>query len=168
MNRFGIATVISIAGFALLASQAPSEAQYGRSNTGATRRYDPRKAKKQDKEYSFVKMDRPVSLPSLPQFTGKQFFVNGMSYPNNKSGPGWIQTYNCENPKEEIKSWWANALRMHQWKITFTDATTVKGQLKDGSTCSITIASPINTDKKKMKNCRASYSVYYHQMKKRR
>lgn len=169
MKRIVLGASILTFGLTILFSSTPASAQYGQQKQfGGTKKYDGKNKKKQESEFQYTNMDRPVSLPSLPQFSGKQHFISGLSYPNSKNGPGWIQTFNVENPESDVKSWWTNALRMHQWKITFTDQKTVRGKLKDGSVCTVTVDPPVNTTKDKMKNCRASYAVYYHQVKKQR
>lgn len=164
MNRTSTAL-----GLVLLLSCLPAQAQYGQQpQYGGTQRYNGRNQKKQDPEHQANTLDRPISLPSLPDYTGKQFFITGLSYPNAKDGPGYIQTFNVEGiTEDQLKTWWTSTLRSNYWKITFTDQKSVRGRLKDGSTCTITIEPAANTTKEKSKGCRASYTIYYHQVKKR-
>ncbi|MBI1268799.1 hypothetical protein GC174_00045 [bacterium] len=159
---------IAVVGLAFLMTSAPAWAQYGQQQFGGTQRYNGKNQKKQDSEHQASNLDRPVSLPNLPDYTGKQYFVTGLSYPNAKDGPGYIQTFNVENTEDQVKSWWKSALSSGNWKITFTDQHSMRGKLKDGSTCTITVEPPANTTKDKMKGCRASYTVYYHQVNRRR
>ena len=154
---------------ALLIALLPAQAQYGQQKTfGGTKKFDGKNIKKQDAEHSASSLDRPVTLPSLPSFTGTQHFIMGLSYPNAKNGPGWIQTFNVQNTEEQVMQWWTSALRQHQWKVTYTDKKTVRAKLKDGSTCTVTVDPPTNSTKEKMKGCHASYSVYYHKFEKPR
>jgi|GEM_PF-1394573 hypothetical protein len=113
----------------------------------------------QPSEYAATNMDRPVSLPDIPQFTGKQEFSTGLIYNNAKGGPGYYMTYNTENPQEEVRSWWLNALRMHQWKVEFSDEAHIKAHTKKGGKCTISVAAPMGAKSPKM---RASYTILYH------
>lgn len=113
----------------------------------------------QPSEYAATNMDRPVALPDIPQFTGKQEFSTGLIYNNAKGGPGYYMTYNTENPQEEVRSWWMNALRMHQWKVEFSDEAHIKAHTKKGGKCSIQVAAPMGAKSPKM---RASYTIFYH------
>lgn len=114
----------------------------------------------QASEFAATNMDRPVSLPDLPQFTGKQEFSTGLVYDNAKGGPGYYMTFNTENPQEEVRSWWLNALRMHQWKVEFSDEAHIKAHAQKGQgKCSIQVAAPMGAKSPKMK---ASYTIFYH------
>lgn len=146
-----------------MSSWTQANAQWGfKQNQGNNR-----SQKQQDPQFQANHLDRPISLSGLPQYTGKQFFIMGLAYPNAKGGPGYIQTFNVEHTQSQVKQWWTNALRMSNWKITQSDDTLIRATHKNGSTCSITMAGVANTTKEKSKNCHSSYSIYYHQVKRR-
>lgn len=119
----------------------------------------PKRTGPQPAEFQAQNMQQPVSLPDLPQFTGKQEFSTGLIYNNAKGGPGYYMTFNTENPKEEIRSWWLNALRMHQWKVEFSDEAHIKAHTKKGGKVSVQVAAPMGAKSPKM---RASYTIFYH------
>jgi len=123
--------------------------------------------KEQPLEYRAANMDREVALPNLPGYTGKQVFVNGLSYPNAKLGPGYYMMFNTEHTKDQVKDWWTNALKMDPWKISYTDKNTIKAHAKDGSKCSIIAGQVIGTEAAKVKGMHGSYSVYFHVKEKR-
>lgn len=110
-------------------------------------------------EFQATNMDRPVSLPDIPEFTGKQEFCTGLVYNNAKGGPGYYMTFNTENPPEDVRTWWMNALRMHQWKVEFTDAIHIKAHAKKGGKCSIQVQGPMGAKSPRM---RSSYTIFYH------
>ncbi|MBK9144384.1 MAG: hypothetical protein IPM23_17960 [Candidatus Melainabacteria bacterium] len=141
-----------------------ASAQYGQQKVGTTT-YDPRRTKEQDPEFKANQLDRPIALPGLPDFTGKQHFISGLVYPNAKQGPGYFLSFNTENTEQQVKDWWRAALQGGQWSLIFQDDRCVRGRLKDGSTCTVQVEAPLNSTKDKMKNCRSSYSIHYHQVK---
>lgn len=122
----------------------------------------------QPAEYKANVLDRDVALPNLPAYTGKQVFMNGLTYPNAKQGPGYFVVYNTEHDSSQVKEWWHNALKMDPWKVTYTDASTIKADTKDGSSCTITTGPLIASPSDKAKGMKGSYSVYYHLVQKNR
>lgn len=148
-------------------SYQPCQAQYGQQRVGVST-YDPSKPKKeQETEFQANKLDRPIELPGVPSYTGKQYFVTGLAYPNAKSGPGYFLNFNTEHDKQQIKDWWTAALQSGSWRITFQDKNCVRGKMRDGTTCTVNVEDPIPTTKDKMKKCRAGYSISYHQINKK-
>jgi len=142
----------------------PASAQYGQQKVG-TSTYDPRRTKEQEAEFKANQLDRPIALPGLPDFTGKQHFVSGLVYPNAKQGPGYFLSFNTENTEQQVKDWWRAALQGGQWSLIFQDTRCVRGRMKDGTTCTVQVEAPLNSTKEKMKNCRSSYAIHYHQVK---
>lgn len=123
-----------------------------------------RDGKVREAEFNPNVLARPINLPNLPGYTGTQYYINGLVYPNAKDGPGYMMVFNCENTKVQVKDWWQNALKMHKWDVTFSDSNIIKARDKDGSTCIVTMQGPITTSKDKSKNVRAAYQIYYHQV----
>lgn len=123
-----------------------------------------RDGKVREAEFNPNDLPRPINLPNLPGYTGTQYYINGLVYPNAKDGPGYMMVFNCENTKVQIKDWWQNALKMHKWNVSYSDSNTIKARDQDGSTCIITMQGPITTTKDKSKNVRAAYQIYYHQV----
>jgi hypothetical protein len=122
----------------------------------------------QPPEYRATNLDRDVSLPNLPGYTGKQVFVSGLLYPNAKEGPGYYVMYNTEHTQDQVKQWWTNALKMDPWKVTYSDDRTIKAHAKDGSKCTITAGPIITTSADKSKGMHGSYMVYFHVSQKSR
>jgi hypothetical protein len=118
--------------------------------------------KEQPVEFRATNLDRDVALPNLPGYTGKQVFVSGLLYPNAKDGPGYYVVYNTEHTQAQVKEWWANALKMDPWKISYTDFQTIKAHGKDGSKCTITAGPIVSTTAAKNKGMNGSYSIYFH------
>lgn len=123
-----------------------------------------RDGKVQESEFNPNTLARPVELPNLPSYTGVQYYINGLVYPNAKGGVGYMMVFNCENTKVQIKDWWQSALKAHKWDVTFSDSNIIKARDKDGSTCIVTMQGPITTTKEKSKNVRAAYQIYYQQI----
>jgi hypothetical protein len=156
-------SIIAVVLVLTMSSWTAANAQWGfKQNQGNNNQN-----KNNDPKFQANHLDRPIALPGLPQYTGKQYFIMGLAYPNAKDGPGYIQTFNVEHTQDQVKQWWSNALRMSNWKITQSDGELIRAQDKDGSVCSITMSDVANTTKEKSKNCHSSYSIYFHQVKKR-
>lgn len=162
-----ILLLIGLLLYSLQAAQAQTPSTQ-RQNPAVTRPYSTsnpnRDGKVRESEFNPQNLARPISLPGLPAYTGTQYYVNGLVYPNAKGGVGYMMVYNCENTKEQIKEWWTNALKMHKWSVNYTDARTVKAKDKDGSICTVTIEDPVTTSKDKSKNVRAAYHIYFQQI----
>lgn len=115
----------------------------------------------QPKEYQSKNMDREVSLPNVPNYTGEQKFISGMEYPNHENGAGYYMVMNTANTPEQVKEWWLNALRMHRWKVTFSDKSSIKAEETSSGTVSVQVAPPVTADEKRTKGMRGSYTIYY-------
>jgi len=113
-------------------------------------------------EFRATNLDREVSLPNLPGYTGKQQFISGLMYPNAKDGPGYYINYNTEHTQQQVRQWWTNALKIDPWKITFSDDTTIKAHDKNGSKCTITTGPVMTAATDKSKGMHGSYMLYFH------
>lgn len=165
LNKASLTIFCISVGFFFICPQA--NAQYGQKRKyGGTKKYDGKK-KEQESQFQRTKLDRPVSLPDVPQYTGKQIFVSGLAYPNNKSGPGWMMVFNTEHTQDQVISWWKNALRMGSWKIQNSGQKNVRAKSREGHMVSVSVEAVRPSTKKKMKKCRACYTIFYHQIKKR-
>ncbi len=174
-NLFLLSLAAAICGLSLpeaineaQAQTQPQTQPSQRPNPAVTRPYSSanpnRDGKVREAEFNSQPLPRPISLPGLPSFTGTQYYINGLTYPNAKGGAGYMMIYNCENTAEQIKEWWDSALKSHRWSVNFTDKKSIKAKDKDGNTCIINVQAPVTTTKEKSKNVRAAYQIYYQQL----
>jgi len=62
----------------------------------------------------------------IPPYTGKAKFQTGGLYaPGGSNGALKIVTYTVTEPKSQVKDWYANALRMYGWNVTFQSDTAI-------------------------------------------
>lgn len=164
--QIGMTLVVGSLGFitAIANAQAPAKTspvqQYRRQPLA--RNYGGQVRREQPNEYKAANLDRDVVLPNLPGYTGKQIFVSGLTYPNARNAPGYMITYNTEHTKDQVKQWWANALNMPPWKVTFTDSSSIQATSKDGQKVTISPSTIVTTTPEKSKGMHGSYIVYYH------
>ncbi|MBX9667513.1 MAG: hypothetical protein K2X93_07840 [Candidatus Obscuribacterales bacterium] len=118
-------------------------------------------------EFSSQNLDQEIALPNIPSYTGKQVFMNGVTYPNAKTGPGYYLTYNTEHTPQQVKDWWSNALKVDPWKITSTEGSVLQSVGRDGAHCIITTGPMIRVPKEKTKGMRGSYTIFYQQPQKK-
>lgn len=106
-----------------------------------------------------------ISLPNLPEYTGKAKFLNGLVYnhiKNEKQGPAYVMCFNAKETIPQVKDWWLNSLRQYRWNITYTSPSVVQGNDKDGSTCIIQIGVPTAGV---AKDDRSSFIIRYQALK---
>jgi hypothetical protein len=106
-----------------------------------------------------------VSLPNLPEYTGKAKFLRGLIYnhiKNEKQGPAYVMNFNAKETQAQVHEWWLNSLRQYRWNITYTSPDVVQGTDKDGATCIIQIGFPTPGV---AKDDKSSFVVRYQSLK---
>ena len=106
-----------------------------------------------------------VSLPNLPEYTGKAKFLHGLIYShikNEKQGPAYVMYFNAKETQAQVHEWWLNSLRQYRWNITYTSKDVVQGTDKDGASCIIQVGFPTPGV---AKDDRASFVVRYQSLK---
>ncbi len=107
------------------------------------------------------KLKEKVTVPELPEYTGKSKYLHGLVYPSNpdnKKGPTYVMVFNTKETESQVHDWWLNSLRQYKWNITYTSADVVQGTNKDGSSCIVQIGGPVIGQ---AKDDRASYVIRY-------
>jgi len=82
-----------------------------------------------------------VSLPNLPEFTGKAKFTGGIARKSDY-GQSYVLRFDAKEDPKLVLDWYKNTLNMYKWKITFADDTTCLAKL-DGTTCAIAVNSTV-------------------------
>ncbi len=118
-------------------------------------------------EFASQNLDQEIALPNVPSYTGKQVFMNGVTYPNAKAGPGYYLTYNTEHTPQQVRDWWSNALKVDPWKIVATDGNVLQSVGRDGAHCMITTGPVVRVPKEKTKGMRGSYTIFFQQPQKK-
>jgi hypothetical protein len=95
----------------------------------------------------------------IPQYTGKAKFQTGAQYaPGGSNGALMILTYTVAEPKEQVKDWYSNALRMYGWNITFQSPTVLNAtNSKSGNTIALQFC-----DEDKSKKGQSLLQIDYH------
>jgi len=69
-----------------------------------------------------------VQFDDIPQYTGKAKFATGSVFGADRPGADGALTvvsYCVSEPRDQVKEWYANALRMYGWDITFQSASSM-------------------------------------------
>ncbi len=147
MTKPALAMALVIAGGSLAAfAQAPSQNQ-APVNAPITGNPD--------------KLKEKVSVPELPEYTGKSKYLHGLIYASStdqKKGPTYVMVFNTKETENQVRDWWLNSLRQYRWNITYTSSDVVQGTNKDGSSCIVQIGGPVIGQ---AKDDRSSYVVRY-------
>ncbi len=107
------------------------------------------------------KLKEKVSVPELPEYTGKSKYLHGLIYPSstdNKKGPTYVMVFNTKESENQVRDWWLNSLRQYRWNITYSSADVVQGTNKDGSSCIVQIGGPVIGQ---AKDDKSSYVIRY-------
>lgn len=84
-----------------------------------------------------------VSLPDLPEYTGKCKFLHGLSYTSftdSKQGPAYVMYFSARESEQQLRDWWLSSLRTYKWNVTYSSKDIVQGTSKDGNTCIVQIS----------------------------
>ena len=107
-----------------------------------------------------------VNLDGIPDYTGKQRFLNGLVYDHVvKQGPNYVMTFNVKESPEQVKEWYQNVFQMYKWNITHNDPTSLMATDKDFNTCIVQIAGPVTGYAAKDEH--GSYTIRYQYAKPR-
>ena len=111
------------------------------------------------------RLKEKVTLPNVPEYTGKAKFLRGLVYnhiKNEKQGPAYVMNFNAKETQAQVHEWWLNSLRQYRWNITYTSKDVVQGTDKDGATCIIQIGFPTPGV---AKDDKSSFVVRYQSLK---
>ena len=89
-----------------------------------------------------------VSLPDLPEYTGKCKFLHGLSYTkftDSKQGPAYVMFFSARESELQLRDWWLSSLRTYKWNVTYSSKDVVQGTSKDGNTCIIQIGGKVGS-----------------------
>lgn len=79
-----------------------------------------------------------VDLPDLPAYTGRAKFKGGFIEAAAKGGPRYEMTFEAQEPRSQVIDWYANVLRMYNWKTLNRSEGSIVGQHKNGHLCTVT------------------------------
>ncbi|MBS1989594.1 MAG: hypothetical protein JSS83_03700 [Cyanobacteria bacterium SZAS LIN-3] len=114
-------------------------------------------------------LSKPEILPAdkvvfddIPQYTGKAKYQTGMVYQQNDAHNSTLMlvTFTASEPREQVKEWYVNALRMYGWNITFQSDTVVNAtNSKTGNTVALQLSDPPKPVKP---DTRSLFQIDYH------
>jgi hypothetical protein len=114
-------------------------------------------------------LSKPEVLPAdkvvfddIPQYTGKAKYRTGMVYQQNDAHNSTLMlvTFTASEPREQVKEWYVNALRMYGWNITFQSDTVVNAtNSKTGNTVALQLSDPPKPVKP---DVRSLFQIDYH------
>jgi hypothetical protein len=102
----------------------------------------------------------------IPQYTGKAKFESGSIFApgGGKEGALMIVTYQVSEPKEQVKDWYLNALRMYGWNITFQSPTVLNAtNSKTGNTIALQFGESDPNAKRRTSSLQIDYHRALHQ-----
>jgi hypothetical protein len=104
-----------------------------------------------------------ISFDDIPKYPGGAKYSTGMSYESNDGKGSTLQlvTYSVTEPKNQVKDWYMNALRMYGWNITFQSDTVINAtNSKSGNVCNMQFC-----DSRSAKE-RSTLQIDYHKVNK--
>lgn len=102
---------------------------------------------------NFTKLDREVSLPDLPPFTGEHKFSTGVMFPDTHGGPAYVLRYSTTTRPTDVITWYRQALQSYGWKERSGNAYTIRAS-RDKAFMVVNVVSPLPGEK-------YSYTVLY-------
>jgi hypothetical protein len=100
-----------------------------------------------------------VTFDDIPKYPGKEKYTSGARYEHNdgKGSNMALVTYVTTEPKDQVKDWYAQALRMYGWDITFQSPTVINAHNnKSGNSCNMQFYDCVAP------GSRSSYQIDYH------
>jgi hypothetical protein len=111
------------------------------------------------------KLKEKVSLPNVPEYTGKAKYLHGLIYPakgNEKQGPTYVMCFNAKETMPQVHDWWLTSMRQYSWNISYTTSDVIRGTDKNGSFCIIQIGPPVAGV---AKDDRSSFEIRFQEAK---
>jgi hypothetical protein len=106
-----------------------------------------------------------VSLPDVPEYTGKAKFLNGLIYDHvGKLGPCYVMNFNTKETSNQVIDWYRSVFQMYGWKIDYQDKDSINAtNKKSGNMCILQVSGPVAGYDVKGDN--GSYSIRYQYAK---
>ena len=111
------------------------------------------------------KLKEKVSLPNVPEYTGKAKYLHGLFYAasgKEKQGPTYVMCFNAKESMPQVHDWWLASMRQYSWNITYTSSDVIRGTDKNGSFCIIQIGPPVAGV---AKDDRSSFEIRFQEAK---
>lgn len=70
-----------------------------------------------DQEFKTEKLTTPLTLPGVPQYTGRFTFISGLRYPYDSTGQRVGMTFGCTEEPDAVMDWYRNSLKMYSWTV---------------------------------------------------
>lgn len=68
-------------------------------------------------EFSLKRLNQPIELPAVAEFTGRKKFLTGTIYPNAKSGAAISLIYTTSEQPCAVLAWYRDMLKQYEWSV---------------------------------------------------